>query len=133
MPIQINKNQEFSAKNLNKFPTVDVYIIFVESLGMFKNRKAWNQFVERLSKKGQLIYLNTWPELRGNSKNEEIQKINIFLHEISASYENVQLLELNGLNGAGATILETGHYSLDNSGYQLYKKLILEQIESKKD
>ena len=133
MPVPVNKGLGLLVKNISKIPNADIYIIFIESLETSKNRDVWNQLADGLSKKCQMIYLNTWPELMENSKNEEIRKMNKLLQEISESHENIKILELDGLNGAGATILDNGHYFLDNSGYQLYKKKILEQIGGKKE
>jgi len=133
MPINVKKGLGAVVENLNQLPKTDIYIVFIESIATYKNREVWIQFVEEITKMGQIIYLNTWPELEGNPKNVEIRKINKLLRDISESNENIKILELNGHNGATATMLENGQYFMDNSGYKLYKKKILEQIERKRD
>ncbi|RTE54863.1 hypothetical protein EHW67_06790 [Arenibacter aquaticus] len=133
MPVPVNKGIEFLVKNINNIPNADIYIIFIESLKTSKNRQVWSQLADGLSKKGQKTYLNTWPELKENPKNEEIRKMNKLLQEIATCHKNIKIMELNGFNDAGATILDNGQYFLNNSGYKLYKKIILEQIEDKKE
>ncbi len=110
----------------------DIYILFFETLEINENWEVWEHLVDGLSEKGQNIYLNTWPELKENpKKNLKVKKINSVLREIAISNDKVEILELSGRNGIGATLLDNGQFFLDNLGYQLYKKEILEHIEGK--
>jgi hypothetical protein len=131
-PAQINKELGYLVEYLDQFPKSDIYILFFETLDISQNREVWEYLVKGLSKKGKKIYLNTWPELKESQKNIEIQKINLLLSEIAVSNDKVEILELNGRNDIGATLLDNGQYFLDNFGYQFYKKEILEHIEGKK-
>lgn len=131
VPAKINKDGGFLASDFDPFPKADIYIVFFETLDISKDRVVWDHFIEGISIKSQLILLNSWPELKGIDKNEEIQNMNLLLHEIAIDNDKVKIIELNG-QGAGATLLDNGQYFMDNKGYQLYKKEILENINIEK-
>lgn len=130
MPIQLNKKLEFVSENSLEFPNVDVYIVFIESIKVSKNIEVWHKFISQFVEKGAMIYLNTLPELNERVENNDIKKINTLIHELSLSNDNIKILELDEQNGVKGTLSENGNYALNNFGYQLYKELILEQIES---